>query len=441
METITPFSLIDYHRITLRDVVLSFIDTITSFSPFHISLGLLFFLPFLDFTGNNVFDVVKHLLLSGVSFALLIYTVTYVSLSEGHFSFPRLGFSLPLALYSISAFASVVIAMASARVESSRAILSLITLPLLISLLYVIPQWFHSKDSIIFSVRIFLYSLLVVDAIGLVEVALHFIFPQLFTIRISSVFHDPNIFARFLVMGIFIVLSLLLFDVRDVLFRRLLWVLLLASIICLFFTLSRSGLGTFFFGSILFSILSKKRMAMFIILSSALVGIVAFLFLLFARPFEGSVVFEPSNINRIQLILAGIDMIRQHWLFGVGYTNFSNIFTQFYLNNSMAISLVNYEMLGYQTSIHNWLIEVWAEQGIIGLSGFVWFFIVIFRKLKVARIYTNDNSMKAILLGYTLMFFAFLFHGFFYHTFFSQFHFWVLAGFGVASIWSAHSSV
>ena len=142
---------------------------------------------------------------------------------------------------------------------------------------------------------------------------------------------------------------------------------------------------------------------------------------------------EPSAFNRIQIVLGGLDIFSKHWLTGIGYTNFQNYFASNYIEGALAMSLSSYEELGFTVSIHNWCVELLAEQGIIGLVGFCWLFFLFFRTLRQARRATTDKTLNALLIGHILMIFTFLFHGFFYHTFISQFFFWVMSGFALST--------
>ncbi|HTX19816.1 MAG TPA: O-antigen ligase family protein [Bacteroidota bacterium] len=431
-------SLVGRYESAFDEFALGVLDIGTSISPSRILLVLLFFLPFLDFTGDEPIDLAKHILFRTLAVGLLTYSIVVVAIKGGR-RFPALSLGLPLTAYAATAFLSVASAVLNSRIAGNRAFLALATLPMLISFLYVTPYWVNTRQMVLKGVRVLLLSVLTAGLIGLAEIALHFLLPAQIPIRVSSVFHDPNIFSRFLATGIFFAGALLLFNVHDVFPRKALWLILSVSFVCLFFTLSRSGTGTVLVGVVLLALLAKRRkLALFLALLVPILGMLALAFLIYARQFGNNAFIEPSNINRIQLIIAGLDMIRQHWLLGIGYTNYSYVFVQSYFNSTMAVSLVNYEMLGYQTSIHNWLIEVWAEQGIFGVVGFVWFFGSLFRRLRAARARSVDKTLQAILAGYTLMFFAFLFHGFFYHTFISQFFFWVNAGFATAAITAAN---
>ena len=427
IETVQP-SL----RFSFKEFIFSILALGIWFTPERILLTFLFLQPYLDFTDNPGLNIVKHLLLRFI--AIYLFLITILSTIQSNKRINKSGLELPISLYIITAFLSSGIAIISSNAEIIDSIISLVTLPLLILLIYIFPYWFDNKKVIVYGVKIFLYSSFTVVIIGLFQLLYFSLFPPDRGFRVTSIFHDPNIFARFLLFGIYFVLSILLFSKEKILSKRFLLTFLVLSFICLLYSFSRSGYATFIVGCFVFAMFVKsKKLKAGIIISGIMVGIAAFLFLSTHRIFNGSFITEPSNFNRIQLVFSGIQMIENHWLIGIGYTNFPYIFIKS-LQGSIAISLFNYEMMGYQTSIHNWLIEVWAEQGIFGLISFIWLFAAIFKKLKKARRLNNDSLLHSFLIGFTLMIFVFLFHGFFYHTFISQFFFWVFLGFLLSTI-------
>jgi len=201
-------------------------------------------------------------------------------------------------------------------------------------------------------------------------------------------------------------------------------------------SLSRSGYLTLFIGLFIFSFLFKgKKYKIIAFVTVFLLGLIGILLLATQRDFfGGTAILEASSLNRIQLILGGIEIIQNNWLFGIGYTNFGNYYVATYVSDTLRISAFNYFMLGYATSIHNWLIEVWAEQGIFGLIAFVylfgsvtWYLFNNFRK-------TNNSILKVCLSSFLLMISVFLIQGFFYHTFLFHFFFWLMFGFTISLI-------
>ncbi len=429
-------------RLKLSDFPISLVSILTTIQPYQYLLFFLFLQPFLGFTRNEELNFLKHLFYRAFSLSVLIYTLFFMSYQEGRISFSRIGVETYLLLYCSSIAISSLFSIYRGESLIGRSITSLITVPILISLLFTVSFWFNDIEKIIKAIRYFLLSVVTVCLIGIVEFLLLSISGNIENIRIRSIFIDPNIFARFVLFGIFFLVPFI-YSKDYILFKRktLLFFLFL-FLLNLLLSLSRSGYLTLIVGGIYFAlILENKKIRTLIITASVIVGIIIFTYLFTQRSFTGSAIIEPSNINRIQLILGGIDMIQSHWFLGIGYTNFANYFETHYLVNFLSVSSESYKYAGFATEIHNWIIEVWAEQGIVGLTIFFLLFLKIFNQLKQARKNEVDGTIKNILLGFTFMYFIFLFHGFFYHTFISQFFFWLLSGFSFATILVSTSKI
>ncbi len=432
MTSLAQHAIAPQSRFAFRDFLLSVIMFWVSLNPTTVLLAFLLLQPAFDFTRSDELNLIRHILLRVVTVYLLLQTFVYLSRTKGRIRLFPTGLKRPLILYVGTAIISVGAAILADRTDIGRALLAVLTIFLLVSLMYIIPFWFRSRELVFKVIKVFFISVWVVGTIGVVQVGLNFVSPSQ-AFRLSSVFHDPNIYARFMVIAIFFAFSLLLFSNERIVKRSQLIGLIALAFFNLLFSFSRSGYATLVFGSLFFATFIESKKLRFLVIGSAiLLGAGAFVVLVSQR-FEGSAIVESSNLNRVQLILGGIEMIRNHWLEGIGYTNFGNFYKTFYLGGVLHVSPETYEQMGYATSIHNWFIEVWAEQGVVGLVGFMWLFVILFRKLRDARRSTADTSLQALLIGYSLMMFVFIFHGLFYITFISQFFFWVITGFALAT--------
>jgi putative inorganic carbon (HCO3(-)) transporter len=422
-------------RLKWSDIFISFFSILTSIEPYRYLLIFLFLQPFLGFTRNEDLDLLKHLFYRIFSLSLLLYTLFFISYQKGKIVLHKSGLEKYLLMYIASITISTVFAISSGEATFGRSVTSLLTVPILISLLYTISYWFDDIKKIIKAIRYFLLSVVIVCIIGIFEFIILSISGGDSSIRINSVFVDPNIFARYVLLGIFFIVPFIFFKDNTIFRRRTLFIFITMFLLSLLLSLSRSGYLTLIAGGIFFALfLDNKKIKSFVISGSIIVGLIIFAYLFTQRSFSGTAIVEPSNLNRVQLIFGGIDMIQSNWFLGVGYTNFAAHFEKHYLENILSISTESYKYAGFATEIHNWVVEVWAEQGIVGLIIFSVLFYKIFQLFNKAKKNETEGTTKNILLGFILMFFIFLFHGFFYHTFISQFLFWVLSGFGVATV-------
>jgi teichuronic acid biosynthesis protein TuaE len=423
------------HKSANFQVILPIVSFLMAFGPQQLILIYLGIQPLLGFTKHEELDLVKHLFNRMFVLSLLVYTLLTISHAHGRITFRSTGMEKYLLLYFAGVFISVIAALSFGDTVASRSLTSLATVPILISLVYIVGYWFDTIDAVKTALRYFIISACLVSVYGVGEFFVLGMTEGFGTERVRSIFSDPNIFARYILLGIFFIVPFLFYKDYSLFRRKTLQLFLGLLLVNLLFSLSRSGYLALIVGGIVFSLfIDSKKVKSVIISGSVLVGLLIFAYLLTQRSFTGSAIIEPSNINRFLLILGGIDMIQSNWFIGVGYTNFANYYERHYLENYLSLSSESYKFSGFATEIHNWFIEVWAEQGIIGLIIFIIFFSRLFLLLYRAIANEQIGSMRNILLGFFMAIFVFLFQGFFYHTFISQFFFWLIAGFAVAAL-------
>ncbi len=413
---------------SFKENILALIAFFDLFTPKRILVALLFLQPLFDFTKSAELNFIRHISLRLITIWLLLFAVWLITRKLKNVYKFSFGVEKALGLYILTAILSSIYAFLFIEIDTAKVITSLFTLPLLLTIAYLFPFYFDKKNDYELLFKGIIYSLAFVSVYGILQ---YFLGLATLTpgFRISSVFHDPNIFSRYILIGSFFVISHLLFSKKHIISKTSLIIILIISLGCLFLTFSRSGYATFFIVLIIFLFFHQNKKLKYIIIPPIiLISIAAFIFLYSQRVFVGDSIIEESSFNRIQLIFAGLDMISNNWFTGIGYTNFPFIYSENYVVGVFQMSLYQYEMLGGAVSIHNWFVEVWAELGIFGLIAFLWFFIVLLKKIKRAVVKTSDEKVKSLLVGSYMMILIFLLHGFFYHTFISQFFFWIMLG-------------
>lgn len=392
--------------------------------------------PLLDFIKNQaLLNNIKHGVFRFITLTLLFYTVTYSNeMRRKHTIFNKKSFSISLLiLYVLTAFASSIIAFSQSEMETGRLLVALTTLPLLVSLIYIIPFWINSIELIQKCLRAYFYSMVYVLIIGFIQLFLSVGGEGAY--RIKSVFNDPNLFSRFLLIGLFFLILQLMYKNYEIISKKSTIYLIIATISQIILSFSRSGYITLFLGLLFLAFsIKKKAVKIFLITFVVAISIMAVAFLISQRFSQSSMLIEASSFNRVLLILGGLNMIQHNWLIGVGYTNFQYIFTKYYVKDTIGMSLYEFDNLGFATSIHNWLIEVFSEQGILGLIGFVGIFTSVVFRLKKLKKRIQNSAFLIIIRGFIMMIFVFLFQGFFYHSFISQFFFWILFGLLTATL-------
>lgn len=208
--------------------------------------------------------------------------------------------------------------------------------------------------------------------------------------RVNATFVDPNIFARYLVMGIVANLILQYYN-ADLKKRVMYFSSLLGLMGALAITLSRSGeLSLVIVLALMLLLIPRKRM----IQPIALMGIIG----------AGIVVMSPTVWHRLLTLRAGFRaldpqreylvkvawaMFTDHPIFGVGLGGFQAMFlTPHYISFKTVIPFVE----GVTVS-HTTILTIAAELGLIGLVALAWVWWCLVRVLGRLR---RERAMGSI---------------------------------------------
>lgn len=236
--------------------------------------------------------------------------------------------------------------------------------------------------------------------------------------RFYSFCHDPNIFGQYLVL---IILMSVIFMIRDYDAGRTLKLrysfIGVAAAIILLLTFSRSSfLSLLSFSFVLYIIKKpiKKIYFVFIVLT-----IVALFSLVTMKRVKSDRMnyFNGSDLSRLSLNMAAVNMIKDHYVLGVGYENARFVLKKY--------ADKRFPLVGELTSVHNVYLAVFAELGILGFGLFIFFYLLLF--LDILRAYKRNTSYDAsIYLLNIFIILSYLIHGLFYHYYFDRHVFWFL---------------
>jgi O-antigen ligase len=191
--------------------------------------------------------------------------------------------------------------------------------------------------------------------------------------RVNSLFWDPSIYGRFLVVAILVAVAVLLFGP----WRRYdlaLSVLVLVLWIGLFLSFSQSSFASLIVGLVVAGILAWRRRAL------AAVGVAAALLMLvgFGSPSQAAGSTAPSaaaesGLNRatrgrFDLLKNGLRIAIDHPVIGVGVGGFTKAYRE----------SVRVPHRMKTPASHNTPVTVAAETGIVGLGIFAWFLVAAF---------------------------------------------------------------
>lgn len=213
--------------------------------------------------------------------------------------------------------------------------------------------------------------------------------------RVNATFVDPNIFARYLVLGI--VANLLLQYMCQESRKRFLYFGTLIGLLgALAITLSRSGVVTLVVVLVLLCLLIPRKGIVQPIGVLGVVGVV----IVVLRPTVWDRLLTIRNglgaldAQRAYLIKVSLAMFHDHPIFGVGLGGFQKSFLTNYPSYKTVIPYVQGVTLSHTT-----ILTITAELGIVGLTALALVWLAIFRdlwKLRRSRqVETNVSSTGA----------------------------------------------
>jgi O-antigen ligase len=285
-----------------------------------------------------------------LGFFALIFFFFSLLINNSNFCFKINEYYILVILYFI-------IALLSGIIDNSHILLReliRIAIPIGFGLSYVYA--FSKKDIKTILYAIALYGIVNVIFAFYINFQNNALFPT------SAFFDDRNGFSRYMsIINVFFLIEFLQQKKTKLkFFHGLLLVVIFLGVLIQY---SRSGYISYFISStiVLFMCGSKsvKRIA-YIVLSLMLV--LFFHFTINRFHAEKMTVANYSDLGRIYLLKAGINMIKAHPIKGVGFRMSALLLPEYATKVIPGIKGL--------TSIHNWFVTVWAEMGIMGFVAF-----------------------------------------------------------------------
>lgn len=227
-------------------------------------------------------------------------------------------------------------------------------------------------------VTIFLYSIygvyqrivgVQVDPAWLDENASHNV------IRIFSVFKNPNVFGEFLVLTIPLMFAGS--QVAEKLWLRLVFFsIFLLGALNILLTYSRGSMIGIVFAMVIIIIFRDRKFMPLLIL-----GVLASPFILpdaiWSRVltiFQGG---DTSSAYRVSIYMSSLDMLRDHFLLGVGFGNFKEVYKVYAYTATKSFHA------------HNTWLMLWLEMGVLGIFAWMTFLFVFTKRLFALK---NDDE-------------------------------------------------
>lgn len=204
--------------------------------------------------------------------------------------------------------------------------------------------------------------------------------------RVYSVFYNPNILAEYLIMTIPLSISLFWYSKKlskKVIFLGTSLVMTLALVL----TLSRGGWLGFAFSALIFIILVEWKLLLSLI-PITLGGIYFLPQSILNRIMSIGNLADSSNAYRIKMWAITMDIIKDHWVVGVGFGHLP--FKQTYETYIRTMPIYH---------SHNTYLQLAAELGIPGLLAFLLFIFILFKYGINKLIRSGDKYTRVLSAG------------------------------------------
>ncbi|MGH4052343.1 MAG: O-antigen ligase family protein [Clostridium sp.] len=295
-----------------------------------------------------------------------------------------------------------------------------------IFLYFIIKYEFNNKKQINTLLKCYIFISVILSSIGIMQYFTGFALDETFkraydfgsTVRITSTFSNPNAFGAYLILIIFPVIMLSVFEKNKSkkIFYIILSILVITNILM---TFSRNALLGFVLGLLILTLIYSIKL----IFALGGFGILLFFIPSVAIRIKG-VLDLSQNELRIKLWKTAIYMIKDHPVIGVGNGNFVTRYNEYV---SKYKELKYYAYQNYPN--HNSYLKVQSELGIIGIVSFLG--IIVTSLFRIKKLYTDtcDKFHKAFYIGVMASLIAFLFMNLSDNLFFVPkvtTYFWVL---------------
>lgn len=227
--------------------------------------------------------------------------------------------------------------------------------------------------------------------------------------RITSVFGNPNIYAIYLVMTL--ILSCYLWvETKNLCFKWIWGIITAAGLLSLYFTYSRSAwvIGLIGLGWLLFE--TRDRYRFYPVLAGIILGTVLILWGHAGARWGTLRNLAGTTLGYRCLIWQGtLKAIANSWLWGTGPGGFAREYPWYQMGHAFA------------DHAHQWYLQFWLEYGILGIIGFVWFILGLFRPFPAAGWPRTIGIAILCFLGFGMV------ESWYVHSFLNN-YFWLLVG-------------
>ena len=245
------------------------------------------------------------------------------------------------------------------------------------------------------------------------------------SVRVYSVFSNPNVLGEYLVLIIPIAVGML-FVRKDKLEKVIYTGMSLVMLTCLLLTLSRGAWLGMLVALGIFVFLKDKRLIV--------LGVTALLTLPFILPPSVISRFssignlkESSSAYRYSVWLGSIGVIKDFWIAGIGVG--TKAFELIYPGYSVAGA-------SFALHSHNFYLQLMIETGVVGFVVFLLVLLAFYKNMFSTVRKSGDNTLSTLAISVISAMSGYLFYGIFdnsWYDFRMVLMFWIIAGIGMSA--------
>ena len=274
-----------------------------------------------------------------------------------------------------------------------------------IFLYFIIKYEFNNEKQINILIGCYIVTSFVLSSIGIVQhftgSALGANFVKVYDIggslKITSTLSHPNTYAAYLVLAIFPLFMLSIYEKNKN--KKILYILLSALVfVNLLMTFSRNALLGFILGIVLLALIYSIKL-MFALGGFGILTL--FIPSVFHRVMDITSVAQ--NESRIKLWKTALMMIKEHPILGVGNGNFVTQYDTYIVKYRL-----DYNSYTHYPA-HNSYLKVQSELGLIGIISFLGVIITALFRVKAVYSSTKNDFHRAFYMGVMASMVAFLF--------------------------------
>ena len=252
--------------------------------------------------------------------------------------------------------------------------------------------------------------------------------------RMPGLTESPLALSFDISLVILIVLGLLLIKGVSGRAGKILVFLVLVMSLALYFTYTRSAIFGLAGGVLTMALLLKSRLRNEVILVVLIVAVGFFFLSGIASSRYSSVLSDQSAASRPVLWTAGMHIVMDHPIVGIGHERFREVSTAY--TSTVSSGLLETQGAGAVLGVyepHNDFLNVWLSFGTLALIAFVWLWVSIFVNFVRSYRQSSNNFITGLALGCIGALAGLCVNSFLHNIMDSQLFLWILGGLSIAA--------